>query len=329
VQVTHRDYAKYDPFRSVSWRYDRVLEMLDHKPRAGRCRTGDDEKVRAIRRFMLRYRSNQSEDKSQLFGDNPGLFYAHQIHTLEHQHIRSIVEARILARQDDFEIAEVIPTIPQAIEWYEATYFNVRDRLDCHDWIMSRVLVPALWRTEANDVSDLTLKLFGYFAGPYMLEFILSGFQRGLSTPISAEEIERYADKYFQSCLKCRVSSNVGTFEINRYNRMRLFELYAKLIEIDRSTESKEEAQSLMEKNVAAMLQEIPWMVSSSGNAKASLPEPLQKYHGMSAELRDTEIMRVAAGNSVPGIEDIQTFKLPPPRSPIERAQEAPKDESN
>ena len=65
-----------------------------------------------------------------------GLFYAYDLHQdNDASDIRFVVEARILARQDDATIAGKIGTLAETIAWYERLFFCVRDRLNVSDFI--------------------------------------------------------------------------------------------------------------------------------------------------------------------------------------------------
>src|ERR1700677_3869694 len=140
---------KYNPSLRPEWRFNRVLEMVD-RPTAnpGRSTTRDDIYVKSLRRFILRYRySDDPQARNVLWHENPGLYWAFELYELKVDnldHKAALIEARILAGQSDEDIAQELGTMPEVPEWYEALFFNVRDRLGNLDWIMDAVLYPAL-----------------------------------------------------------------------------------------------------------------------------------------------------------------------------------------
>ncbi len=54
--------------------------------------------------------------------------------------LRSEIEARLLAAQSAQTIAEATGVTPQAVEVYASVFFDVSDRLNARDWIVTMVL---------------------------------------------------------------------------------------------------------------------------------------------------------------------------------------------
>jgi len=104
--------------------------------------------VKGLRNFILRYRaSDDQQARNVLFNEDPDLFWAFQLYErkLDNEDSKAtLVEARILAGQSDEDIVDELSTVPEVAEWYEALFFNVRERLRNHDWVMNEVLYPAL-----------------------------------------------------------------------------------------------------------------------------------------------------------------------------------------
>ena len=51
----HANFFKNNPFRRPQWRADRVMQMVEHRPRPLRPRDYDDHYVRVYRNFLLSY----------------------------------------------------------------------------------------------------------------------------------------------------------------------------------------------------------------------------------------------------------------------------------
>jgi hypothetical protein len=149
--------------------------MLDRPAGAnpGKCTFRDDAVVSTIRSFMIEHRKGERADDQQALDkslrSNPGLFWAHQIHESNNlEETKHHVQARILARQTDEEIAEMYSTFPEAIYWYEAAFFNVRDRFRARDWIVQQILQQTEEKADVNPTESevsffAALKLFGYW----------------------------------------------------------------------------------------------------------------------------------------------------------------------
>ena len=239
-----------------------------------------------------------------------------------------MIEARLLANQSFVEIADAVNSDPDVVEWYEALFFNVAPFLRCHDWIMNHVLTPAFDRfaeskddEEEDDIRrfvtppvikphyDMTLKFFAYFGGPMLVEFMISGFKRGVVCH-SQDEIGSYLDGVFNDGFRRRSAQSVGVFEVNKYNVMEVFATHLRIMELARGIEGQDERHSLFEKHVNAMLTEIPWVVGS--HAKQLFEgTSVGRYDEMAAELRDEELLLVSAGEKPLTIEEVPGLSMP------------------
>lgn len=327
---TALDFEKFNPFRRPDWRLERVLQMVDRLPNPGRSTKRDDDYVKGLRNFVLRYRAYDDTARNQLGYENPGLFWAYQIYDRREDDGRRkaiMIEARLLARQTDEEIAAELGTVPEVVHWYEKAFFNVRDRLKNHDWVVDHVLIPT-WEKEFLDPDDetenvplktisqpffdCTTKFMAYFGGVFCLDFVLTGFRRGNQVS-SREGVGEWMDVNYIDRIRQRSSMAAHTFEVNRYNVMQLFEIHNAIIGIERGKDAKEQVKDQMHKAIQAMLTSMNWAVGDEGIdlVKGTLVEP---YDKSAVELRDDEVLLLSAGTKPGTIEGIETFKLPPPR---------------
>jgi hypothetical protein len=327
---------KYNPSLPPEWRFNRVLEMVDRYDSApGRCTQRDDVYVKGLRNFILRYRhSNDQRARDALLAEDPGLFWAFQIYERKLDNLDSramLIEARILAGQSDEDIAAELGTIPEVAEWYEALFFNVRDRLANHDWIVEEVLYPAMNRSLqasmareakpkdqrqtplAQPFHDATLKLFAYFGGPFVLDQVIAGFRRGQRAG-SADEVAGYFDGHYRNEIRHRSAMAATIFEVNQDNVMELFNVHGRLMEIEKSNDSLEHKQDVMHRAVSGFLKEMKFGV---GNAGATLVAgtPVEPFDKCAAELRDGELLQLAAGGRPSTIDRIETLTMPPPHN--------------
>lgn len=322
------DWERYNPFRRPDWRHERVLNMLGRMPTPGRCTKKDDDWVRGLRKFILRYQNSEPDKRNQLAYEDPGLYFAYLIfeRTEEDFEVAFMIEARLLARQSKEDIAVELDTIPEAIEWYEKLFFNVKDRLRSHDWIMKHVLVPAVERSSARPEQqsgrpgrkpiaeafyDASLKCFAYYGGPIAVDFMLSGFNRGME-PQTRDDLSPWLDAHTALAAKRRSAMAVGQFEVDKWNVMDLFAFHARLMEIEKSEEHASKARSEIEKNIDGLMSEIGWTVGRDGG-KEFKGAAFVEMQSSAVELRDHQLLSAAAGVPI-DIEDIKSITMPPPQ---------------
>ena len=331
-------FERSNPVRRPDWRFERVLQLVEGHPKPVRASPYDDVYVRGLRHFLLFAKAlaaghKQEAKRQHLAYKHAGCYYAYQFYQFRNtstKHDVETIEARILARVSDEEIAAEFGTEPEAIEWYEACFFNVRDRLQCHDWVLNRVLMPAAdialgaplgehqTATYAKPFFDFTLKFFAYFGGNIILNHALSGFRRGVM-PSSPEEAMAWYNGTGDLRTAQRMSDAVGTCDINKYNLTELLNFHARIREIEKSNDSVESKRDQLHRCVSAVMLELPWGVGDQG-AENLRGTPAAGYDAGAAELRDHELLRLSAGGNPGTIEGVATLTLPPPR---QRAQTA------
>lgn len=328
-------YEKVNPFREPDWRWERVLDMADRQPTPGRCSRRDDEYIRAARSFLLRWRARADADRRELFYENPGLFLAYQIFEKQQEADERALtlQARLLANMGYKEIARSMDTLHQAVDWYEALFFNVRDKLHARDWVTRQVLVPAMsrglgldraaeeerspWAAQpiAHPFLDSSLKMFAYFGGPVVCEFMIYCFQAGKRCA-SPDKLGEWFDEHFSVTAKARSAQAARTFEINKFNVMELFATHLRILEIEKSADSAEHKRTTIEKHVGALLGELEGVWSVGADQEQVEGTGLPAYDAAAAELRDDELLLVAGGDAdkrLGALEQLAELELPPP----------------
>jgi hypothetical protein len=327
----YADFQKYNVYRSPQWRWDRVMKMANRGPTPGRCSTRDDDYVRKARNFHLRWRDYDSrEQREELYWETPGLFYAYEINEKQSEQysVAAVLQARLLAGQPAAQIAEAMSTVPETVEWYEALFFNVNDRLKNRDWVTTRILLPALLKRREVDLADGapfrdppiaqpfmdgSLKMFAYFGGPRLVDFMITGFQAGKQLN-SIEDLAGWLDGQWASTIRRRSAQAALMFNVNNFNVTELFTIHTRIMEIERSEESADLQKTTTERHIKAMLDEIPWAVGDKGADKFA-GTLLGRLDNMPAELRDEEILKVTSGKPVPNLDVDWPDKLPAARA--------------
>jgi hypothetical protein len=204
---------------------------------------GDDTYVRFYRKFLKDYqaalqhtetanleaRPGRSPQVLELIERLPHLGHAQRLYFLGESEERAVLEARILARESDETIAAKTSLSPLTVDCYEKLFFNVRDRLDCTDWVCkAAVRRPSARRTERGplDRSDIraAYRMFGYCGGGLVLDVLLSCVPGGRpchSSPAGAD----FCDLSFECATKVRAALAAYCLEVNHSNVMHLIHL--------------------------------------------------------------------------------------------------------
>lgn len=346
---TNKKYHRHSMFSHPAWRWDRVLDLCERSPTPGRCTRRDDQYIRQARNFLLRWRgaADTPYKREELFWDNEGLYFAHEVHerSIDEPEVALIIQSRLLARQSSEEIADVTGMQKSAIDWYESLFFCVRDRLDHRDWVTKQVLVPATMRnlsvadrgitlTRADGPEtpfalpffDVTTKLFAYFGGPLLLDFMLTGFHPGQRVT-DIKEIDLYLDKYLTSSLRRRSAMATASFDVNQYNVMQLIELTAQMVKLEKELESGQAAKNSIETHILAMINQMPWMchkASSSPIVGREGEHKIMSYDESAAELRDDELILASSGSLPENLKGLDQFELPKEITTRRRRAEPP-----
>lgn len=320
-----RQFQVYNPFRSPSWRFDRVLSLVDHQPKPLRAsRKYDDEYVRKYRQFLLKWRENvekdQQDDWIKLFRKDPAMYYAHLISIDSDPEWKSILQAKILAGLDDAELAGDIGTLPETVELYEKLFFNVRDRLRDHTYIVKTVLGVTSRRDGGfNDTfndsrRDLCYKLFAYFGGPIVLDIVVSGFSNA-PIPNSRQKAEQWLDQAMKTAVRRRSSMAAQVFEVNKFNVLQLMELQCRIIEaeqVDARSGSGESSNDQLGETVEELLEGLDWTFGK--RVQESMNDSQKKFASTSVEPRAEEVLELSA-NRIPGsLQQTEQLKLPQTR---------------
>ena len=100
---------------------------------------------------------------------------------------RGALEARILARLPVDQVAAACGLTVEAVQAYEALFFDVREHLAYPDYLIPVVIGPKLhYGIIAEDV-DVVLKHVGYVSGPILVDWLVDFYASGLIVPDSLE----------------------------------------------------------------------------------------------------------------------------------------------
>ncbi len=313
------EYQKYNPTRSPAWRWERVLELTEGGVNRRVSRQRDDRFVREAKQFFVDYQRLPVSQRQALFLDNPGLSIAYNTYSVDDEYLQCSWQAHLLTGKTHKEIASLLGVPVGAIDWYEALFFNVSDRIQNkrlhRPWVIRQILGPAATRGIADRCFDVTAKLFAYFSG-YEAMRIVTEQMTEAKEPTSQIDQKRYMDEVQGFGVRRASSMNSLTFEVNKFNVMQLFEIHSKLQELEVTKLSVSGPTGDFEKQVVALLSDVEnvWTVGSEA-VEMWKDNPLGQFQGLPAELRADEAMLVASGKGSDGLlDDISKLRLPPPR---------------
>lgn len=311
--------AKYDPLRPVDWRWQRALSLAEQEPFPGRCTAQDDEFIRGARAYKIRLNQGREDKARQQY---PAIWLAHQfsLNTAQNKdNDRLLLESRLLAGQADDAVAERMGWHRQAVAWYEAIFFNVRDRLKAKDYILKQILWPAIPTFDKGDdygSREATLRGVGYFGGEAVLEHFLDLFTRGVPSDLKKEGgFKAWLDDQWETNLKRKCASASTTFPINDFTLGRLFEVNASLLAAQRAAGDTEASRGKYESNLKVVVEAMAFNVKQD----AEHNQQLRDLTGH-AELTAAEQLSLAAGE-LPNVDEYVEFQIPPPYPQNEEPQ--------
>ena len=309
--------------RQPDWRHHRVMELCEHRPRPARCASYDDERIVKAREFLLLYRVRSGAARTALHNPFHGLYHAYQLRLQLNSFARMRIEARLLARQPFDEVGKACGIAPSVVEWYEALFFNITDRIEARDWIHQAILGPAALRSLVDQGRELSTKMFAYHGGPVLLEFLLTTF-KDPTGPTVPEEINDYVDRYWTSGVKARSALSLATMEVNSQNIMSLFNLNRQIIVDTRNANTPAEAKSAYEKNINEFVKRVAFSIGSDGEKQIAATSPkLADFDKSARELRDYEMLAVANGELDDELERQKNIPFRRPEAKTEEKERA------
>ena len=315
----YKDYERMNPHRSPRWRYERIVDLVDKRQAPNPTR--DDSMVVEGYKFVEAWtKAHDAEDeedvedrKRRIFMKWPGLFYSYETYLMpDDDWVGEVIEARILAGQSNEEIADKLCMLPNAIDWYEQLFFNVRDRLKYQDYISRKVIGPLIAAGLQNVASGTTAKYFAYFAGPNVLNYILDGYNAGDARPGQNEDLRPFFEKYVSTNLGARMATSINPLEINKFNFEHLVDIYTKMLDTARRAQQDMGVKTNIEENVNIMLGAIPWSVGKERQEQLDNSK-LGDYMGHSVEPRASDMLQIASGEDPLHLAGMMDKQLPPP----------------
>lgn len=308
-----------NPFRVADWRWQRAVGYLSgQQPPPSKRRDGPVgyRWIREAIRFKRELDACQTDwQRFDLAERRPAIFWAHYAYADVSGPPRWVMEARLLARNDDFEVGIKGGMGPQIVEAYEALFFNVREKLQHRDYILNVIMRHAVARGVSEREYDLLLKLYAYFYGPHFLEALAS---RYFVNPLwcgTADGVGGSVEDDAITSLKLKAAVAAKTVQVNSHTQMNLLDTFTKFVEIERNTDSADRAQNQILDHINVMLTSLPFSVGGRDpQSHAKLPPgPTTSFDTAGVELNFTELLQVSVGRKLPDEPVLTALHFPDP----------------
>jgi hypothetical protein len=299
--LVHVDH-ELNPLRPVDWRLRKAVEIIcenDWTPPRG------DYLLRIVQFLRARRRVRDSSQMFVLSRRMQDAFEAFAIYEAGSGDLRSVIEARMLARQSADQIAQMAGVQSPTITFYGAAFFDVQGRLDARDFILQGVILPEMRVGTQRATRHAMWKLVGYLAGPDALEKALYGAVSGQAT--SLENLSEGLAESARTLAQQRVADLVASPYPSD------LQLAAHLQRLAKKPEGKgnSDPQTDYEKAIQAMLDTLPWRLKAGDVDDDRLPAEVRELEEMGVTLRAHELVLLGLGGSLPNVEALKTARFP------------------
>lgn len=318
--MPHSQIYEFDPFRPLNWREERVISLIEATGGPKRAsRKFDDEYIQRYRPFLLRWRGYNSGDaRMRLFPSFPDLYHAQRFREHHDAEGQATLEARLMAGMSNRDIAQPAGTSPDVVRAYEKLFFNVRDRLQCMDYIRNMVIIPLVQRAVSNDAVDILTdekryaiyKLMGYVGGPKVLEFMLMGFKR-IAAPNRMAQLGDWMDEAFNTLTRHRGMMVMQAFSFNKFTAMQLLEMCRGVIQSAEDARLAGGAVTEFHTNVEALLEQVN--ISVGRRAEADMTPQMVEWEKSKVEPRADDYYGLTDGQAPEDLKVFDGFARPEP----------------
>ena len=246
----------------------------------------------------------------EVLAEFPAIHQAHSVWQKLSTDERAIpwgIEARILARETDEQIARKNGCRADVVEAYEALFFDVRSRLDYSDFIYNSVIGQAPEQSSRTEVNGWLWKLCGYVGGPFVLNALIDRVPNPLWVH-GQDGVPSFLQTTTINSVKKIAALAALLVPIDGRTQLRLIKAFVKYLEIEQRMDSYNDANDTIQENVRKMIASLPFTTAGIA-ARKRLPG----YDRAAAELSTPEPLEVAAGDSVSDVEEADTLRFPEP----------------
>ena len=160
------------PHRPVDWRDQRAVALVA-EDRAPSLRV-DDPVVTSLTHFYRRRRDCRSvHDRDRLAKSMSRIQSAVNLHEEAPAELRTVVKALVLANQPRELIAARAGMAEEAIEFFEASFYDIRGRLGNSRFIVDEVIRVPEAAVDGEAFASAVVKLLSYYTGPATIDLLM------------------------------------------------------------------------------------------------------------------------------------------------------------
>lgn len=307
------NYDKYrlssaNPFPPPNRRYLLAKKCVSFGHRPSRR---DDKCTWELFRYLTRRQVfSESSQKMELRKAYPGIAVAVDLHHGRAQELRPIVEAYLLTDLDDSAIATRLGVVTQSIRWYRLAFFDIR-HLRAAPLRIMRQVIGIVDRTGHYVLDQNSIaKWVGFVLGPEALDQLLGVDPQ--STLVRTDGLHAWFSQLTQAALILKQLIAASSLNLNDPKQI---EILLKHRSTSNRSERPAEAASLngMEVCIKAMLDDIPFAFGEDGE-KLNEGTLIGEWDKSAVDLSADELLKMGAGQDVPGLDEWRNITLPPPR---------------
>ena len=173
---------------------------------------------------------------------------------------RAQIEARILARQTDEQIAEALGTQTEVISQYASWFFDVRSRLGNPDYIMHYVIGEQVHQQLLGTDYGVLWRLYGYFLGPHVLQALVTKFHSPTFCSSESAVIAALQDDMI-STAKIKAALAAKTIGVDSATQYDLMKIFADTLRVETTIRGIAAGNSQLMAAVSGMLAALPYTV--------------------------------------------------------------------
>lgn len=319
-------YHPENPFRPVFWRWERA-RLIREGALKGIPRKYEDEWILgALKLQQSLAKCRGVVDHHMLMEKNPGLYYAWVAHSPGDDGtgtpLRFAIEARLLAGETPEKVANKLGCGTEMVMWYEKVFFNVMEKLQFSDYIMTCVISPAIHTGLSPQEYDILWKVFAYLYGPLVLDaFVQTMPTRHIAETPEEVDIKMTGD--IQASIRRKSAIAARTYSLNNFTQEGLLNIYARFMELEKASDAGAAKDTFLN-TVNVVLSSMPFadgegaIRPDQGAADVKLLKVdhplLEHYDRTGAELRTDELLAVTTGRDLSNRVDLEDMKFPEPQ---------------
>lgn len=240
------------PLRPTDWRWEKA-KLLHNKKKTPSRRWDDDKIVKAMKFLDDLDGLEDDWDQFEVLEKWPAMYDAWMIRQDSGTCRRWELEAWLLARDASFtKISKWCGIKPAVIYWYEALFFNVRDRLKDSGWIATVVLGRSYHMALNDNDFELLWKAFSWRGGAVVLEDIMTRLVEDGGASGTAPGW--YKQQHRAIAGRNAVMAGLTMRSRDPYVKSDMLELQRKYFEMDQSSGAVQAADDAMLAGVHALL---------------------------------------------------------------------------